>query len=211
MRSSLGKEITMDYLNLQIDLKQLPWPDETSHVFLRGDPSRRVAWIPNDAAQWHRYASGYKEAGERVYESWVALSDDSLVFPIVFLYRHYVELRLKELLQSAESYLDLPRSWRSDHDIGVLWGHLARLLPEIFPDEPAADLQNAGRILHELAEGDPFSFHFRYPETTKGKKHLEDVERLDIASFVDAMRRLSTFLDGASMALSVYTGNQKTI
>ncbi len=201
----------MDHLNLQVDLAQLPWPDENSHVFVRGEPSRRVAWIPKDPAQWHRYACGYKEAAERVYESWVTLSDDSLVFPIVFLYRHYVELRLKELLQSAERYLDLTQGWESNHDIGALWAHLARLLPEIFPDEPEADLKNAGRLLLELAGVDPFSFQFRYPEGTKGQKYLEDFERLDIVSFIDAMRRLSAFLDGASMALSVYTENQRTI
>ena len=203
--------MTMDHLNLQIDLSQLPWPDENSHVFLRGEPSRRVAWIPKDPAQWHRYACGYKEAAERVYESWVALSDDSLVFPIVFLYRHYVELRLKELLQSAERYLDLPREWQSNHKIGELWGCLNQLLPQIFPDEPEADLQNAGRLVRELAQGDPLSFHFRYPESKDGRQHLENLERLDIVSFADAMRRLSAFLDGASMALSVYTENQGTI
>ena len=201
----------MDPLNLQIDLTQLPWPNASSHVFLRGEPSRRVAWIPKDAAQWHRYACGYREGAERVYESWIALSDDSLVFPIVFLYRHYVELRLKELLQSAERFLDLPRAWQSSHKIADLWGHLSKLLPEIVPDEPEVDLQNAERLLKELAEGDPLSFHFRYPESISGQKHLEDLERLDMVSFVDAMRRLSAFLDGASMALSVYSDNRGTI
>jgi len=201
----------MDPLNLQIDLTQLPWPNKTSHVFLQGEASRRVVWIPKDTAQWHRYAHGYKEAADRVYESWIALSDDSLVFPLVFLYRHYVELRLKELLQSAERFLGLPQDWQSDHDIANLWCHLSQFLPKIFPDEPKADLKNAGRLLHELAEGDPFSFHFRYPENKKGQKHLEDLERLDVVSFVEAMRRLSAFLDGASMALSVYSDNPGTI
>lgn len=201
----------MDHLNLQVDLANFPWPDENSHVFLRGEPSRRVAWIPKDSAQWHRYACGYKEAAERVYESWIALSDDSLVFPIVFLYRHYVELRLKELLQSAERYLDLPREWQCNHNIVDLWGHLAQLLPRIFPDEPGADLRNAGRLIRELSEVDPFSFHFRYPEGKDARQHLDNLERLDIVSFADAMRRLSAFLDGASMALSVYLDNRSTI
>ena len=201
----------MDHLNLKIDLSQLPLPDETSHVFLCGEPSRRVAWIPKDSAQWHRYACGYKDGAERVYESWVSLGDDSLVFPIVFLYRHYVELRIKELLQSAEKYLDIPRGWQSNHKIEELWELLTQLLSQIFPDEPKADLQNAGRLVRELAEGDPLSFNFRYPKSKKGRQHLENLERLDIVSFTDAMRRLSAFLDGASMALSVYTQNQGTI
>lgn len=201
----------MDHPNLQVDLAQMPWPDDNSHVFVRGESGRRVVWLPKDAAQWHRYACGYKEAAERVYESWVVLSDDSLVFPIVFLYRHYVELRLKELLHSAERYLDLARGWEANHDIRTLWEHLGCLLPEIFPNESEANLKSAGRLLLELAKVDPFSFQFRYPESTRGQKHLDDFDRLDVVSFIDAMRRLSAFLDGASMALSVYTETLKVV
>ena len=198
-------------LDLNIDLSKLPWPDASSRVFVAGEPSRRVAWIPNSAAQWHCYAHGYKEAAERLYESWKTLSDDNLVFPLVFLYRHYVELRLKELLQTAERFLGLPRGWQSDHDIANLWTRLAGLLPRIFPDEPEADLNNADRLVRELADGDPYSFHFRYPESKKGQQHLENLERLDVVSFMDAMGRLSAFLDGASMALSVYTEHAESL
>lgn len=201
----------MKPLDLNIDLSERPWPDDTSHVFVPGEPSRRVAWIPNSAAQWHCYAHGYKEAAERLYESWLSISDDNLIFPLVFLYRHYVELRLKELLQSSEQLLGLPQGWQSDHDIAKLWSHLESYLVEIFPDESEIDLQNSARLLRELAEGDPFSFHFRYPESKKGKEHLKDLERLDVVSFVDAIRKLSAFLDGASMAISVYQDNSNSI
>ena len=103
------------------DAANRPWPDDTTAVFREGDPSRDLAWIPQTAAQWHRYADGYKEAAERLYESWRQLSDDSLVFPLVFLYRHYTELRVKELLQAVHHLLDLPTDWKCSTTIQLLW------------------------------------------------------------------------------------------
>jgi hypothetical protein len=199
----------MDDLKLNIDLSKLPWLDNFTRIFQPGEPSRRLAWIPQDPCQWHRYAEGYREAAERVYASWGALSDDCLIFPLVFLYRHYVELRIKELLQSAILHLDLPIDWKRSHDIASLWRVLSPLLRQAFPDEPELDLRNAERLIQELAARDSLASEFRYPETKEGKRNLEDLERIDVVCFIDAMRKLAAFLDGASVALSVCTENKQ--
>jgi hypothetical protein len=53
------------------------------------------------------YSEGYKEAGNvlskfcienQYYENWI-------LFPLVFNYRHYIELKLKELIFIGKSYL----------------------------------------------------------------------------------------------------------
>jgi len=193
----------MPELDLNIDLSQLTWPDDT-HVFRPGEPTPNVAWIPQTAGQWHLYAEGYREAAERVYESWRAQRLDYLAFPLVFLYRHYVELRLKELLQSAAQLLELPKDWQCNHQIENLWRVLKPLLRQISPNEPESDLLNAERLIIELATRDPYSFEFRYPETKEGRRCLVDLERLDVVNFCEAMRKLSGFLDGANMQISVY-------
>jgi len=197
----------MDPLNLQTDLKKFPWPDGTTRVFSPGEPIRRVAWIPQDSEQWHRYGCGYKEAAKRVYESWCALSDDCLVYPLIFLHRHYVELRLKELLQSGSHFLNLPINWQCNHNIVSLWNLFKEIFPRIWPEEGGRDINNAERLVMELAAGDPDSLHFRYPKTKKGQKHLENRERIDLVLFVDAMKRLESFLDGANDTLSIYKEN----
>jgi hypothetical protein len=194
----------MPELDLNIDTSQLAWPDETTHVFQPAGANPNVAWIPQTVGQWHLYAEGYREAAERVYESWRAQRLDYLVFPLVFLYRHYVELRLKQLLQSSARLLELPRDWQCNHQIDNLWHVLAPLLRRISPDGRERDLQNAERLVIELATRDPYSFEFRYPETREGRRHLADLERLDVVKFCDAMRKLSGFLEGASMQISVY-------
>src|SRR5439155_10370488 len=95
------------------------------------------------------------------------------------------------------------------HNIDHLWQTLKPLLREASPEEPQHDFGNAERLMLELAARDPISFEFRYPEDTEGKRHLADMERLDITNFFTAMGHLSAFLDGASMAISVYLDEKR--
>jgi hypothetical protein len=200
----------MTNTDLNIDLTNRPWPDDTTSVFREGKPSRNLAWIPQTAAQWHSYADGYNEAAERLYQSWCELSYDHLVFPMVFLYRHYTELRLKELLQSVAQLLDLPKDWKCSHHIDDLWRRLRPLLQQAAPDESERDFNNAERLIYELASRDSISQEFRYPEDRDGRRHLTELQRLDVSNFFTAMRQLSAFLDGASMAVSVYRDEKRT-
>ena len=188
-----------------IDFSDLPWPDDCTCVFRPGEPSRALAWIPQTRWQWSRYADGYREGAERVFQSWRGLSDDSLVFPIVFLYRHYTELRIKELLLAVSTLLgiDLPKDWNKKHKIDELWRHLKPLLKQASPSEPSRDFDNVERMILEIAHRDSIATEFRYPEDKDGKRCLADLERLDVENFITAMRQLSAFLDGASMAISV--------
>lgn len=196
--------------DFDIDITKFPWPDDATHMFREGEPNAHFVWIPQTSGQWHLYAEGYRQAAERVFESWRAQRDDCLVYPIVFLYRHYVELRLKELLQSAEQLLELERNWQSNHKIAELWEVLKKLLQKIAPSEPACDLQNAERLVIELATRDPDSFEFRYPETKDGRKYLADLERIDLVNFCDAMRKLSGFLEGASGLISFHLSSTES-
>lgn len=61
---------------------------------------------------WDLYADGYREAADHLVERIVegqSLTLDTIVYPIVFLYRQYLELRLKQLipLSGRLLYLDI--------------------------------------------------------------------------------------------------------
>jgi hypothetical protein len=189
---------------------KIPWPDDCTHVFRAGEGSRNLAWIPQSPEQWNLYAVGYREAGERLYQSWCTTGHDFLIYPIVFLFRHYTELRLKELLQAAFDLLDLPAEWKRIHRLDDLWDHLRPFLSRIEPEGSERDLDNAERLLRELAERDPISVEFRYPEDIKGKRHLADLACIDVVNFFNAMSQLSSLLDGASMAISVYLQDKRS-
>lgn len=52
------------------------------------------------------YVIGYETGVRRLYESFKRDYNSSLVHPIVFLFRHSVELNLKYLLRVARHYLE---------------------------------------------------------------------------------------------------------
>lgn len=193
-------------MDLNIDLSKMPWPDDTTQVFRAGGTIWSLAWHPTTPTQWHLYAEGYRDAAEQLYASWQASRGcpDYLIFPMVFLYRHYVELRLKELIQSAASLLSLPTDWPAIHFLDQLWSILQPRLTEISPDEPARDIRNASRLITQLAAFDHTSFAFRYPVDNKGNSNTTNLEHLDVDNFFHAIRQIAAFLDGASMQISVY-------
>jgi hypothetical protein len=74
-----------------------PWPKKGNQLF-KSDAD----WINNACLnfkedQLNLYAIGYKRAAELLLEHVKnsGRDQDTLVYPIIFLYRHYLELRLK--------------------------------------------------------------------------------------------------------------------
>ena len=55
------------------------------------------------------------------------LARDTLVFPIIFNYRHFLEISLKYLLATYGSRVGIEPNWRS-HDLAKLWGSVLEML-----------------------------------------------------------------------------------
>jgi hypothetical protein len=85
--------------------RELPWPRSGDHVFISGDDWWMNACV-NWGGGWTLYAIGYRNAGdvlvERVEQD--RGEADALVYPIVFCYRQYLELMLKDTLMEARRY-----------------------------------------------------------------------------------------------------------
>lgn len=99
-------------------------------VFQESPDWRNNARLDLGSNRWEIYAIGYMRAADilvaRVLESQHEL--DFLIYPIVFLYRHYLELRLKELIVAGRELLDLPPDLRQVHRLDVLWVSCRKIL-----------------------------------------------------------------------------------
>jgi len=193
-------------IDFNVDLHSLPWPDGSLKLFEEGSASPDTAWIHPTARDWHQYAFGYQAAYEKLFESWdtSSFTPDSLIYPIAFLCRQYVELRLKDLVQMCHALLDLPKNWEQNHKIDYLWKKVRPCLETIWPEGPAADLDHVESLIMEFSAMDSTSMAFRYPVDKKEKMHLQSIERLDVSNLRRAMAQLSAFLDGACQGTSVY-------
>ena len=195
------------------EIDHIPWPDGSSSLFREGEPSLDVAWIPESARDWHQYAWGYQTAYEELFMRWERhdMRPDSLIYPIIFLCRHYVELRLKELIQMSLSLLQISGDWKFGHKLDKLWLHVRPHIRTIWPDDNENELNHIETLIREFSSVDPSCMAFRYPTDLEGKLMLQKFQRLDVTYFKRTMNQLSTFLDAACQGTSVYLENMHSI
>ncbi len=169
-------------------------------------------WWHNACLNWARdplelYVVGYREAAELLVDD--ALNHrkpiDSLVYPIIFLYRHYFELRLKELIRESRALLRETAEFPKRHEIDELWKEARALLAKVFENESESpDFSEIDEVLMELAHIDPMSFAFRYPRDKKGGNPLDGITHINIRHFAERVDSVAGLLDGASIGVSHY-------
>ncbi len=170
--------------------------------------------IPRDATSptlpvpdsFQAYASAYylgaKTSWEKTKDQYSGVPiPDNLVYPILFLVHHFLELELKSAIELTNSIGNMtgkiteePDRWQG-HDLNyllfILQANLAKLdgLPEEEPlSEPTCQL------IEDMAKFGVFGEALRYPIRDIGKKKLEDAigERLpdslipDVAAVIAA-------------------------
>jgi len=167
-------------------------------------------WKNNACLHWSHdsiglYIDGYKEAADtlvvKVAES--GCGQDTLVYPIAFLYRQYIELQLKKIIRDSQYLLECEKDVPKHHKINQLWGDANYLMKEVIDkfDEgikkhiTQEDLKAISAIINDFVEVDPESFAFRYPKDKKGNNNLEGLTHINLRKLGEEINRLSEKLD----------------
>ena len=149
---------------------------------------------------WTLYATGYREAADllvRHIEERGALQD-MLVYPILFLYRQYLELEIKDLIRQGRRLQDIPGDFPQHHDIAGLWRICHQLLSEIAPNDSVEELREIDRLIEDFSAVDPSSIAFRYPEDRKGNASLPGITHINLRNVREVMSGIGNLLTGAS-------------
>jgi hypothetical protein len=106
---------------------ELPWPKKGDVLFDSADDWYHNACINLRFFNWDVYASGYKHAGDLLVQHVIDTRNhrDTLVFPIVFNYRQYIELRLKELILIGRILSDESPEFPPTHNLRTPMEHLS--------------------------------------------------------------------------------------
>lgn len=191
-----------DELNLD---NEFPWPTEGDDPFKLTASARQLMACLNFTHDepWYGIAEGFKMIADLAvaHIEQTGHDQDFLVYPIVFSYRHYLEVMLKQLIRDARRLLDEEGGVPATHNLDALWDTAQPLLLK-HTDDPAT-YGNVRTSLGRFNELDPRSDSFRYPVDKKGKTHLEGVKNIDLGQVRAVVERLSGFLDGASTAVQV--------
>lgn len=155
---------------------------------------------------WTLYSLGYKEAADllaRHIEEHGA-GQDMLVYPVLFLYRQYLELEIKDLIRQGRRLQDIPGGFPKHHDIARLWRICHQLLSEIAPNDSVEELREIDRLIEEFSAVDPSSMAFRYPEDKDGNDSLPGITHINLRNVREVMSGIGNLLTGASCQIDEY-------
>lgn len=165
-----------------------------------------AAEIVTGSRGWYRYATAYKEAADSLVGTMDTTYRRNMFGPpMLFLYRHSIELHLKSLLLEAGELLDDPQTIERRHYLWRLWTSVRTMLLRIDNREDEW-LLRADDIIKQFDELDRESFAFRYPVRPDGAPSLSDEMLIDPAVVSQIMAELHILLNGASAQIDAYQG-----
>jgi HEPN domain-containing protein len=152
---------------------------------------------------WDLYAIGFKKAGDILVEhAKITGSDlDTIVYPAVFLYRQYVELRLKDLIIDGSKLLDEAKEPPPTHSLQHLWSYVKDLLNRVFSGGNYSEFEKLEAMINQFNEVDPSSFSFRYPVDKKGKITLPGISHINVRNLQDIMDGIYCILETCSVGI----------
>ena len=166
--------------------------DDEESVVGTSPPPRKSDVLFGSGADWQAnacvngiddstaYQDGYRRAALHLAEHVcdAGRGQDFLVYPIVYLYRHHIELTLRSIISVACFLVDHTLTERDlntlgRHDLAKLWKLARPLLNPICalggsPSLPPDDLDGIDFYIMQLHRHDPDGQRFRYA-TTKSK------------------------------------------
>jgi len=138
---------------------------------LISDQGLKLLDIDWPSGNWFVYAMAYKDAADRLVEQIQDYydHDDKPALPILFLYRHWVELRLKTIIIRLDILCrtQMPKEDFGKHNLENLWRYVNDHL-SCLPDAGDTDQTEIGSLeslIKELSNLDHKSMNFRYPHS----------------------------------------------
>ena len=122
------------------------------------------------------YIIGYFRGAESLSEECLKEegSKDYLIYPILFLYRHFIELSLKNIIEEMCTVAEIEKPpLTREHRITVILQDFEKIYTEI-----CKEMKDLRRCVNEYAKIDPDSTRFRYAKDQNGKEtvHLKYID-----------------------------------
>ena len=192
-------------------------PEGDLDLFARSGNRRNEVIIGGQGNDWDTYCMGYRRAADALVLN--LTQDDlstrrdysryweSLGYTILFLYRHYLELRLKELFIVCGGQFE---KVNDKHYLLRLWEIFLKRYEEFnkeygiqsegLSEESLKDIETAGKIIAQFDDIDKKSQIFRYPIDKRGQVVLEPMQ-FDMVRLKEMLGWTSQFLDGWSSGI----------
>ncbi len=149
------------------------------------------------------YADSYQKGALNLIDA--ALSNKKLkdyhIYPIVFLIRHYLELRLKELIQGLNYCNEQNKNFPSHHNIKLLWSEFKKAYSSVGENTNNESFKIIDELIDEICNVDPISMAFRYPMDKTGTK-IQKLEFINLTNLKEVFIRICFVFDGIAIQIS---------
>lgn len=186
-------------------------------------PNSKDKLFTDDKDYWHlnacissfdktaAYSIGYLKAAQLISRIVIysGQQPDTLLYPIVYLYRHYLEIMLKDLISDGleirgETVSSELKEILGQHNLMKLWNNFKPFFCEVCGTD--SDFEAVKKAMESYINQmhciDPEAISFRYDKSKTGKQSLEGIERINILNFCRNMEKLSLLIEGISMQFS---------
>ena len=188
------------YKNVTLkDLMKLP--DENKSIFDLKSEKEKLALIStflnkkNFTFDFWIYVTGYKTASDKLIKCAIDESDvrDEIIYPIVFCYRQYLELVLKQIISASTYTHENGFKIIAGHSLETLWNEFIKSVKIYDLNLINKYFGTIQKIIMDFHKIDPKSEAFRYPFERIGH-HSQKLNRLiDIENLLVIMEEIHHF------------------
>lgn len=154
------------------------------------------------------HAAGYRRAAEILLQRFLtdpegtAGERDTVVLPILFLFRQYLELRFKDIIVYGHVLSDQQAQWRHGHDLDRLWAEVQHVCSTVYESPLPTEFVTITDCVSDLRQIDPNSESFRYARDRNDRPIFEHVV-VGLRALSATIPTIGNCLDGISFELSV--------
>jgi hypothetical protein len=162
--------------------------------------------IFKDDNKWTYYGEGYRLAIEILEKQVLEIdrtNQDFLIYPFCFLIRHYIEIRLKEIIDEGNKILkNKINPSEGGHNLSILWQKSQQTLKETLSDEFVDAPKEVYEFILEIHSIDVKSENFRYPIDKRQIDSLIETRLINFKVLAITFGKVKTYLDGITDWLS---------
>lgn len=183
-----------------------PWPKRGDKLFVADDKSDGKSFhLGSIMWGFPQHAAAFKTAADMVIESHEQgprrLYRDDLLFPVAYLYRHAIELKLKQIVRygiamHCYTKADVKRTL-GEHNLAKLWTKAKLAIKHRWPQGNPDPIKAVEAVINEMHQADKDGQTWRYETGNDGRlnRHEGLPEFVSLQSLRKTMDNFFAFLD----------------
>jgi hypothetical protein len=189
--------MTSTFLELENAADDFRWPRKGDRLIRRSENWEAAAEFSENANSRHVHIwTGFTSAGAALIAQCERepLDRHFLIYPILFNYRHGLELAMKWTLRTHGTPSSLPDDL--GHDLLKLWRLCRALIETVVSKDDAKTIPIVEKIVEEFHRLDKSGTAFRYSTDKNGDAIKLPAHLIDLQNLRDVMKAIDNYFSG---------------